>query len=447
VTYVVPEWHEYIIGSGHDLLMPPRPPMTFGPHLAAPFDAPALPTRTPGAANDARVGSAAHAAGDTLWQRFSVPYQFPVHFTEDVFGADNDVLLATLQRHEPVKRHRILVVVDRGVSDHLPDLMQRIAQWCAARSEHVELVEAPLLLDAGEALKRDWQALEPMRQAIHRQQIDRHSFVVAIGGGALLDAAGLVAATAHRGLRLVRLPTTVLAQNDSGVGVKNGINQFGQKNYLGTFAPPDAVINDALFLSTLGARERRAGMAEAIKVALIRDAAFFDWIEANVAALARFEARAVTTLVRRCAELHMLQIGRGGDPFESGSTRPLDFGHWAAHRLETLSAHALSHGEAVAIGIALDTRYSVSTGLLPTGADERVAALLEALGFRLWHASLDACDASGTRALLAGLDDFRIHLGGRLTITLLESIGRGVEVNTMQPTLVLESIDWLRGYA
>lgn len=424
--------------------------MTFGPHSAALCDAladPSGPPRAPSAANDPHVGSVSQAPIDTLWQRFSVPYQFPVHFTEDAFDVGNAVLLDTLCRHEPAKRHRLMVVVDRGVADAMPDLLQRIDDWCEAHADRVELVEAPLLLDGGEALKRDWQGLEPMRQAIHRQHIDRHSFVLAIGGGALLDAAGLVTATAHRGLRLVRMPTTVLAQNDSGVGVKNGINQFGQKNYLGTFAPPDAVINDALFLSTLSARERRAGMAEAVKVALIRDAAFFDWIEASCDALARFDARAVTVLIRRCAELHMHQIGRGGDPFEGGSARPLDFGHWAAHRLETLSDHRLTHGEAVAIGIALDTRYSVAAGLLPEGNDERVAELLEALGFRLWHEALDARDGAGARAVLSGLEDFRVHLGGTLTITLLERLGSGVEVNAMDSALVLDAIEWLRAYA
>src|SRR4029079_4140447 len=127
----------------------------------------------------------------------------------------------------------------------------------------------------------------------HAQGLDRHAFVMAVGGGALLDLVGYAAATTHRGGRLLRVPTTVLAQNDSGVGVKNGVNAFGVKNLVGTFAPPFAVINDLRFLQTLEPRERVAGMAEAVKVALVRDASFFEWMEAEAAGLAAFQAEAV----------------------------------------------------------------------------------------------------------------------------------------------------------
>ena len=108
-------------------------------------------------------------------------------------------------------------------------------------------------------------------------------------------------------------------------------------------------------------------MAEAVKVALIRDGAFFEWLEEKAEALALFTSEPLDRLIRHCAVLHMRQIAHGGDPFERGSVRPLDFGHWAAHKLEALSHYELRHGEAVAIGIALDTRYSVLAGLLPRG--------------------------------------------------------------------------------
>jgi 3-dehydroquinate synthase len=236
----------------------------------------------------------------------------------------------------------------------------------------------------------------------------------------------------------------VLAQNDSGVGVKNGVNAFGVKNFLGTFAPPFAVINDSDFLSSLGPRDRIGGMVEAVKVALIRDKTFFNWLESHADALATFEPAAVSRLIRRCAELHMRQISAGGDPFETGSARPLDFGHWAAHKLESLTRHELRHGEAVAIGIALDTRYSVLKGML-TGAEERrILWLLERLGFCLWHPGLEAISDDGSPALLAGLREFREHLGGELTITLLTAIGHGEEVHEMDEVEVLRAVAWLR---
>jgi len=344
----------------------------------------------------------------------------------------------------PHKRHRVLMFVDAGVSQSMDDMERTITQWFEAHAAQLDLVAAPIVTTGGEAIKGDWMALEPMRAAIRDHAIDRHSYVIAVGGGALLDAVGLVAATAHRGIRHVRVPTTVLSQNDSGVGVKNGINQYGQKNYLGTFAPPWGVINDSAFLDALGTRDRRAGMAEAVKVALIRDTDFFVWLEQQAEALAAFDRSAVEYLVQRCAELHMHQIAKGGDPFELGSARPLDFGHWAAHRLEALTDHRLRHGEAVAIGMLLDTRYSVLAGLLEAGSDERVAQLLEALGFTLWDASLDQVDTLGQLELMAGLDHFRTHLGGQLTITLLKRVGEGLEVHDMNTPLVIEAIAWLR---
>jgi 3-dehydroquinate synthase len=242
----------------------------------------------------------------------------------------------------------------------------------------------------------------------------------------------------------VRVPTTVLGQNDSGVGVKNGVNAFGVKNLLGTFAPPFAVLNDASFLRTLHPRDRIAGIAEAVKVALIRDGMFFEWLESQVDALRACVPEATARMIRRCAELHMRQIAHGGDPFETGSARPLDYGHWSAHKLEALTAHELRHGEAVAIGLALDTRYSVQIGMLEAGLEERIIDLLKGLGFYLWHPALERRDAEGRWVILEGLREFREHLGGELTVTLLRGIGQGEEVHVMDEDEIVRAIAWLR---
>ncbi len=140
----------------------------------------------------------------------------------------------------------------------------------------------------------------------------------------------------------------------------------------------------------------------------------------------------------------MRHITTSGDPFEFGSARPLDFGHWAAHKLESLTQHELRHGEAVAIGMALDTRYSVLQGLLAPGDDVRVCALLERLGFRLWHPATEQPSSDGTMALMVGLREFREHLGGELTVTLLTDIGRAVEVHEIDETVVLQAMEWLK---
>ncbi len=378
------------------------------------------------------------------WQRFEVPFEYPVYFTEGVLDPDNPVLADALSRLEPDKRHRFLVFVDDGLVRARPRLADSVAAYAARHAERLDLVAEPVAVPGGEVVKTDLAFVERMQRALFEHHIDRHSYVIAIGGGAVLDAVGLVAATTHRGVRHVRVPSTVLAQDDSGVGVKNGINLYEQKNFVGTFAPPFAVINDLDFIDDLPPRDRVAGMAEAVKVALIRDGEFFTWLERNADALALFERPAMATLIRRCAELHMRQIARGGDPFESGSARPLDFGHWSAHKLESLTRHHVRHGEAVAIGMALDARYSVLCGLLPAGEDERICFLLEHLGFRLWHNGLDTAEPDGRLAVLKGLQDFREHLGGELTITLLEGIGRGVEVHAMDEALILDALDWLR---
>lgn len=377
-------------------------------------------------------------------QEFAVPFRYKVYFTEGLFRPNNRVLADALAELEPDKRHRLVIFIDEGVALARPGLVGDVERYIRGHAERLQLAALPEVVRGGEGVKNDPALVERLQRRMLDLGMDRHSYVVAIGGGAFLDMVGYVAATTHRGLRLVRVPTTVLAQNDSGVGVKTGINAYGSKNFLGVFAPPFAVINDSAFLESLTARDRRAGMAEAIKVALIRDGSFFAALEANSGRLAAFEDDAVSFLVRRCAELHMRQIAFGGDPFETGSARPLDFGHWSAHKLESLTAHEVRHGEAVAIGIALDTRYSVVKGYLAEGNDERVCRLLERLGFRLWHPALDLLDPRGRLAVLAGLEEFREHLGGELTITLLSGIGVGFEVNEMDEDTIQQCLEWLR---
>ena len=380
---------------------------------------------------------------DISWQRFSVPYDYPVAFTRGLFRADNPLFADMLARREADKRHRVMVYVDDGVTKALPGLVAEIDAYAVAHADRIELMGI-VPIPGGEKIKTELTWIEEIQDTVHRRGIDRHSYVVAIGGGAVLDAVGLAAATAHRGVRHVRVPTTVLSQNDSGVGVKNAVNLKGYKNFIGTFAPPWVVLNDFDLLDALPRRERLAGLSEAVKVALIRDRAFYDWLEANANALVTFERSAEEYMIRRSAELHMRQIAHGGDPFEMGSARPLDFGHWAAHKLEALTRNHVRHGEAVAIGIALDTRYSVLTGLLEAGAEERVVGLLEHLGFRIFHPALLREGEDGRPLILKGLDEFREHLGGELTITLLKELGVGHEVHRMDADKVLEAMHWLR---
>ncbi len=369
-----------------------------------------------------------------------MPFSYTVAFTHDVFGTANPLLAQTLASREPSRQHKVMVVLDAGVERAFAHLQTKIHTYFSEHSHNLALVRAPLVIPGGESAKNDPAVLSLLLGELQACHMDRHAFVVMLGGGAVLDVAGYAAAITHRGLRTVRLPTTVLGQNDSGVGVKNGVNAHGAKNFLGTFAPPFAVINDFDFLERLPFRERIAGYAEAVKVALIRDLGFFRWLQDNAAALAQGRAAPLAQLVRRAAELHLQHIAQGGDPFEQGSARPLDFGHWSAHKLESLTQHELRHGEAVALGLLLDTRYSVLEGRLPTDAFEQVAQLLAALGLPTWHPALAQRLPTGKLAVLAGLEEFREHLGGDLTVTLLTALGRGEETHAMDPAVIEQAI-------
>lgn len=377
-------------------------------------------------------------------QRVEVRFEYPVYFTDNAFAEDNLVLRKTLSAREPHRCHRVWVAVDQGVFDAFPDLPAQLERYGSAHAASISFVAEPFVVPGGEASKNDPELISKMQQELARHGIDRHSFVLAIGGGAVLDAVGFAASTTHRGIRMVRMPSTVLAQNDAGVGVKDSVNRFGSKNFLGTFTPPFAVINDSAWLAGLTARDLRAGMAEAVKVALIRDASLFSWLLENAQALRSFESAAMSTMIRRAATIHLRHIAEAGDPFERGSARPLDFGHWAAHKLESLTQHGLRHGEAVAIGMALDTRYSELLGLITSQEREVILSLLETLGFKLWHSAMLSSDEAGVSKLIAGLSEFREHMGGELNIPMLAGLGRVHEARSMDLSKVADAIAFLR---
>ncbi|MCH6198659.1 3-dehydroquinate synthase [Aquiflexum sp. LQ15W] len=367
-------------------------------------------------------------------QTFTVPFRYQVCFLEGIFNVNNPVLADFLDNG---KKAKAFFVVDSGVADAFPNLLNDIKEYAKAYENKFLLNSEPLVVPGGEISKNDETIFKKIVDATSIYGIDRHSYIVGIGGGAVLDMVGFAAAISHRGIRHIRIPTTVLSQNDSGVGVKNGINSYGKKNYLGTFAPPFAVINDFNFLITLDDRDWRSGISEAIKVALIKDLSFFEWLEKHADQLANRVMEPMQELIIRCAQMHMDHIA-GKDPFETGSARPLDFGHWSAHKLEHLTHYQVRHGEAVAIGIALDSTYSYLKGMISQADLMRIINLIKTLGFEIYNLELSG------QALLKGLEEFREHLGGELTITLLESMGKGVEVHQMDNELILKSIDQLK---
>src|SRR6516162_4645990 len=243
-----------------------------------------------------------------IQRSIQVGWLLRVFFTEDVFAPANLVLKTALDDKIANASRQALVVLDESLAQAQPDLARRIEDYFAAHTDNVKLVGPPLIIEGGERAKNSPIHVAEIHSQIDRYHIDRHSYLIAVGGGALLDVAGFAAATAHRGVRHVRLPSTTLSQADSGIGVKNGINAFGKKNFIGTFAPPFAVINDFQLLATLAPRDKRAGCVEAVKVACIRDRRFFETLENDAAGLHQLEQEPLRRLIRRCAELHLDHI-------------------------------------------------------------------------------------------------------------------------------------------
>lgn len=383
---------------------------------------------------------------DALHQHVRVTFSFPVCFTTGIFDSQNPLLRDVLSNADDPAPADVVVVVDDGVAAAHPTIEEQIGAYCARHGDAIRLAGPVLVVAGGETAKNDAVTLEAIYELIRDAALCRHSYVVAVGGGAVLDVAGYAAATAHRGIRLIRVPTTVLSQDDSAVGVKNGINGFDKKNYFGTFAPPYAVINDFAFLTTLDDRDWLSGLSEAIKVALIKDASFVDVLETQAPRLVARDMAAMQEVIRRSAALHVAHISNGGDPFELGSSRPLDFGHWAAHRLEQLTAHALRHGEAVSIGLALDCTYSWLSGYLQEGDWRRIVDLLIALRLPVSHAALAAHleTPDHPESVLRGLAEFREHLGGRLTVMLLRGIGQAFDAHEIDSGGMIRSIDILQ---
>jgi 3-dehydroquinate synthase len=380
-------------------------------------------------------------------QRIDVSWDFPVVFTHASFPPTNPVLAETLNRLGENRRHRAMVFIDSHVAAALPSLADQASAYFAAHPQQLELAAAPQIVPGGEAVKNDFGLVEKFMRLLLDAHLDRQSFVIIVGGGAVMDAVGLAAALVHRGLRQVRVPTTVLGQNDAGVGVKNGVNFLGGKNAIGTFAPPFAVLNDFDFLLSLPDRDWLCGVAEAFKVSIIRDRAFFDELLASAEKYPARDFAAMQALVMRCAEIHLDHIRTNGDPFEYGRARPLDFGHWSAHKLELLSGFRVSHGEAVATGVLLDSIYAQKMGWIT--ADE-LAAIRDGLlrsGFRLWFDELDQRDAQGRRSIFGGLRDFQEHLGGELTVTFPRGIGARHEVHEINLALMESALQELEASA
>ena len=327
--------------------------------------------------------------------------EYPVYVGQGLLG-----MASVIDRH---LEGRILVVSDENVSELYLDRLRPVLSRIAHKRR--------LILPAGEEHKTmaSWQKIIDELVALKAQ---RDATILALGGGVIGDMAGFAAACYMRGIRVIQLPTTLLAQVDAAVGGKTGINHVQGKNLIGAFHAPVAVIADLDTLASLDERDYRAGLAEVVKYGAIRDAGLFAWLEANAEALAsrvpQTLLEAVFQSVRNKAEVV------AADEREAGQRALLNFGHTFGHALETATAYKVwRHGEAVAIGMVLATRLSEILGLAEPGNLERMRNLLTRLGL---PTQLPA-DQDATRLLnLMRLD--KKNRADQIRLVLLERIGQ-----------------------
>lgn len=367
-------------------------------------------------------------------------FEYSVSFVHDAFALDEPTLIDALP---PATDHPTLAFVDSGLLEAWPELPDRLAAYLQHFGR--PLADGPVIVPGGERCKDGWSETEKVIDSIRHHRLCRHSAVIAIGGGAVLDVVGLAASLVHRGVRLLRMPSTTVSQGDSGVGVKTGINLGGVKNLIGTFEAPHAVVNDLDLLRTLSPDLLLDGVAEAIKVAVIKDAEFLEQIRRSATTLSDGSSHELHRTIERSAELHLDHICEGGDPFELGTARPLDFGHWVAHWLEGASRYAVRHGSGVAIGIAVDALLAEGAGTIDSKEREYILTTLESVGLPITHPLLTETSPEAPERLRAldGLEEFREHLGGQLTLTWPRGLGHRVEVHEVDEQHLREAVELL----
>jgi len=332
---------------------------------------------------------------------------------------------------EVMSRRRALVVTDANVAPLC--LASLEASLAEAGIEHASIV-----LPAGEATK-NFDHLRTLTDRLLDERVERTTTVVALGGGVIGDLAGLAASIVLRGVDVVQIPTTLLAQVDSSVGGKTGINTRHGKNLIGTFHQPILVLADVGALATLPTRQLLAGYAETVKYGLIEDTAFFDWLEANGDAFCGGDKAIRTQAVIRACAAKAAVVAE--DERESGRRALLNFGHTFGHALEAECGYGerLLHGEAVALGMVMATALSVRMDLCPAADLERTRRHLEARGLRVRVGDVAEPSWTAERLLDHMMLDKKVR-GRKPTFVLTRGIGRAFTTQEVDPGLLRDFV-------
>ncbi len=331
-----------------------------------------------------------------------------------------------------LRRNRVAILTDENVAaHHLGPLTEALAAEGVAASA--------LTLPAGEATK-GWAQLSRAVEWLLTEKIERGDIVIALGGGVIGDLAGFAAAIVRRGIRFVQVPTTLLAQVDSSVGGKTGINTAQGKNLVGAFHQPSLVLADTSLLDTLSARDVLAGYGEVMKHGLLGDAAFFAWLEENGPAVAAGDPAARVRAVERSVEMKAGIVLR--DETEQGDRALLNLGHTFCHALEAATGYSdrLLHGEGVAVGCALAFELSARLGHCAQEDPSRVRAHLKAMGMKTDLADIPG-ELPDARGLLDLMGQDKKVIDGRLRFVLARGIGAAFVTSEVPPEAVLEVLE------
>ncbi|MFH1799581.1 MAG: inositol monophosphatase family protein [Candidatus Omnitrophota bacterium] len=349
------------------------------------------------------------------------------YYTEGAFDLDNRVLANVLEGRN------VIFVVEKAVADKVLEPLKRYLQHYHMEGRCKGEIQ---VLDGGEKIKSAEQ-VKSLTDYAQERNLDRNGVFVVVGGGAIMDMVGMVANQFRRGVRYVRIPTTLLGQVDAAVGVKVGIDYRTAKNFLGAFYPPFATITDTRFLETLPERQIQGGIAEIIKVALISNTSLFEVLEKYGTAFIRDMPRdAKWTFIKDAAVelLKHLQM----DFFEHNLMRHVDFGHVLAHKFESMTNYELTHGEAVAIDILMSAFIAHARGMLSDKDFRRILSLHIKLKLPFYHPALNPDRA------WEGLEDAKAHKGGRLMMVVPIGIGRTAFVDSLRRDELDAALDFLR---
>ena len=346
---------------------------------------------------------------DSLEVKFDLPCEYSVKFTRDIFGDGNGLLAETLGadgKNEP----QVLLAADRAVVEKTPGLGLKIGKYFKDRG--IKLAAKPYVVNGGEINKTNGMTtVRQITEVLADSGIGRDGFLIVIGGGAMIDAAGYAAATFNRGTRIVRVPTTLLMQCAGACLPSAGTNILNRKDASSVFTVPFASIVDFDFLKTLSAGQRGEGAAEAVKIAAAADAKFLAWIGENAQGISEGDDAALEELVRRSAALHVQALAKGKGATLRDAVRILESGLWSAHRIEALGRFRIPHGAALATGLCIDAAYSVAKGLVPEEDADLVGETLAKCG-ALNGIERIAPILERTDDILRGIEEFRQHTGG-----------------------------------